>query len=166
MMPIYTTPFVDVLSLSLFQFFFPHTDKEKLSGVVHLLISALNLCCGNLSRYTPSSSCVKQFHCHLCPLAVLSVRLNPGSQDLPFLLSFRQHHVVPGSQFSLGCPGLLWLHLDQVPQGLLGYMSCMSTSRLALYHYKMDKMKQAAKNSEKQTISSFWQFYRSSSVSN
>ena len=55
----------------------------------------------------PSSSCVKPvvaFHCHLCPLAVLFVRRIPGSQALPLLLSFHQHHVVLGSRFSLGYP--------------------------------------------------------------
>ena len=105
------------------------------------------------SKRTPSSSCMKPvvaFHCHLCPLAVLFVRRNPGSQVLPLLLSFHQHHVVPGSQFSPGCPGLLWLHLDQVPQGLLGYMSCMSTSRFVHHDYKMDKIEQAANNRKSQ----------------
>ena len=79
-----------------------------------------------------------------------TVRRNPGPQSLPLLLSFRQHHVVPGSQFSPGCPGLLWLHLDQMPQGLLGYMSCMSTSRFVHHDYKMDKIEQAAKNRKSQ----------------
>ena len=105
------------------------------------------------SKRTPSRSCMKPvvaFHCHLCPLAVLFVRRNPGSQVLPMLLSFHQHHVLPGSQFSPGCPGLLWLHLDQVPQGLLGYMSCMSTSRFVHHDYKMDKIEQAANNRKSQ----------------
>ena len=105
------------------------------------------------SKRTPSSSCVKpvvSFHCRLCPLAVLFVRWSPGSQVLPLLLSFHQHHVLPGSQFSPGCPGLLWLHLDQVPQGLLGYMSCMSTSRFVHHYYKMDKIEQAARNRKSQ----------------
>ena len=103
----------------------------------------------SFSKRTPSSSCVKPvvaFHCHLCPLAVLFVRRNPGSQVLPLLLSFHQHHVLPGSQFSPGYPVLLWLHLAQVPQGPLGYMSCMSTSRFVHHYYKMDKIEQAAKN--------------------
>ena len=116
--------------------------------IARLHISILNLCGRPFSKCTPSSSCVNlvvAFHGRLCPLAVLFVRRNPGSQALPLLLSFHQHHVVPGSLFSLGCPGLLWFHHYQVPQGLLGRMSCMSTSRL-IHHYKLDKMKQAVKN--------------------
>ena len=115
--------------------------------IASLHISILNLCGRPFSKCTPSSSCVKPvvaFHGRLCPLAVLFVRRTPESQALPLLLSFHQHHVVLGSQFSPGYPGLLWLHLDQVPQGLLGRMSCMSTSRF-VRHYKLDKMKQAVK---------------------
>ena len=101
----------------------------------------------SFSKRTPSSSCVKPVlpsHSRLCILAALFVRRNPGSQALPLLLSFHQNHVVPGSQFSPGCPGLLWLHLDQVPQGFLGHMSCMSTSRFVHHYYKMDMIEQAA----------------------
>ena len=89
------------------------------------------------------------FHCRLCSLGVLFVRRIPGSQALPLLPSFHQHHVVPGSQFSPGYPGLLWLHLDQVPQGLLGHMSCMSTSRFVHHYYKMENIEQAAKKNRK-----------------
>ena len=116
-------------------------------GIALIQIEVLNLCCLLSSKHTPSSSCVKPvvgFHCRLCPLAVLFVRRNPGSQALPLILSFHQHQVVPRSPFSPGCPGLLWFHHDQVPQGLLGRMSCMSTSRFVC-HYKMDKMKRAVK---------------------
>ena len=115
--------------------------------ISHLHISILNLCRLPSSKHTPSSSCVKPvvgFHCRLCPLALLFDRRNPWSQALPLLLSFHQHRVIPGSQFSPGCPGLLWLHHDQVAQGVLGRLSCMSTSRF-VRHYKMDKMKQAVK---------------------
>ena len=70
------------------------------------------------------------------------------SMALPLLLSFHQHHVFLWSQFSPGYPGLLWLHLDQVPQGLLGHMSCMSTSWFVHHYYKMDKIEQAAKKTE------------------
>ena len=88
-----------------------------------LHISILNLCGRPFSKCTPSSSCVKPvvaFHGRLCPLALLFVRRNPESQALPLLLSFHQHHVVLGSQFFPGCPGLLWLHLGQVPPGAPG----------------------------------------------
>ena len=88
---------------------------------------------------------VVAFHCRLCPLAVLFVRWISGSRSLPLLLSFHQHHGVLWSQFCPGCPRLLWLHLDQVPQGLLGHMSCMSTSRFVHHYYNMDKIEQAAK---------------------
>ena len=77
--------------------------------ISHLHISVLNLCRLPFSKHTPSSSCVKPVvavHCRLCPLALLFVGRNPGSQALPLLLSFHQPHVVPGSQFSPGCPGL------------------------------------------------------------
>ena len=76
--------------------------------------------------------------------------LSGGALDPRFSLCsflFHQHHVLPGSQFSPGCPGLLWLHLDQV---LLGYMSYMSTSRFVHHYYKMDKIEQAAKNRKRQ----------------
>ena len=115
--------------------------------IARLHISVLNLCRIPFSKHIPSSSRVKPvvtFHCRLCLLALLFVRRNPGSQALPLLLSFRQHHVVRGSQFSPGCPSLLWLHLDQVPQGLLGHMSCMSTFRFVRHC----KMEQAAKDRE------------------
>ena len=71
--------------------------------LAHLHISVLYCSRLSFSKHTPSSSCVKPvagFHCCLCPLALLFGRENPGSQDLPLLLSFRQHHVVPGSHFS------------------------------------------------------------------
>ena len=118
------------------------------NDIARLHISVLNLCRPLFSKHTPSSSCVKPvvaLHCRLCPLAVLFVRRNPESQALPLLLSFHQHHVVLRSQFSPGCPVLLWLHLDLVPQGLLGHMSCKSTSQFVHHCCKMDKMKQAAK---------------------
>ena len=86
---------------------------------IHLQEPRLNLCLPPFSRCTPSSSCVKtaqEFHCHLCPLAVLFGRRDPGSQVLPLLLSFRQHQVVPGVQSFPGCPGFLLLHHGQVPQ--------------------------------------------------
>ena len=126
--------------------FFIHFLLHKY--LAHLHKSVLNLYHWILSRCTPSSSCMKPvmaFHCRLCPLSLLFVRQNPGSQVLPLLLSFHQHHVVPGFQFSPGYPGLLWLHLDQVPHGLLGRMSYMSTSRFVRHCHKMDKMKQTIK---------------------
>ena len=115
--------------------------------LAHLHISVLYCSRLSFSKHTPSKSCVKPvvaFHCRLCPLALLFGRENPGSQALPLLLSFRQHHLVPGSHFSPGCPVLLWLHHDLVPQWLLGHMSCMSTSRFVRYC----KMDQAAKDRE------------------
>ena len=115
--------------------------------LTHLHISVLYCSRLSFSNHTPSSSCVKPvaaFRCRLCPLALLFGRENPGSQAFPLILSFRQHHVVPGSHFSPGCPGLLWFHHDLVPQGLLGHMSCMSTSRF-VRHYKVE---QAAKDRE------------------
>ena len=118
--------------------------------LAHLHESVLNLSHLFLSRCTPSSLSMKPvvaFHRRLCPLALLFVRQNPGSQVLPLLLSFHQHHVVPGFQFSPGYPGL---HLDQVPQELLGHMSCMSTSRFVRHYHKMDKMKQTIKKKKRQ----------------
>ena len=128
--------------------------QEKKYDVVHLLKSVLNSCRHLSSTYTPSSSygkLLQAIHSRLCSLALLFFRRIPGFQALPLLLSFRQHHVVPGSQFSPGCPGLLWLHFDQVPQGLLGHMSCMSTSRFVHHYYKMDKSWQAAKRKRRKT---------------
>ena len=124
---------------------FNYSDKVTLHTYIY---QSWIFLCPLFSKCTPSSSCVKPvvpFHCRLCPLGVLFVRRIPGSQALPLLLSFHQHHVVPGSQFSPGYPGLLWLHLDQVPQGLLGHMSCMSTSRFVHHYYKMENIEQAAK---------------------
>ena len=136
----------------------------------HLHKSVLNLYHHFLSRCTPSSSCMKPvvaFQRRLCPLALLFVRQNPGSQVLPLLLSFHQHHLVPGFQFSPGYPGLLWLRLDQVSQGLPGHMSCMSTSRFVRHYHKMDKMKQTIKKKkrQRQIASTSSKFYLSSSVS-
>ena len=138
----YIDEFFVLRNSSTVYFFLLHRD------IARLHISVLNLCRLPFSKHTLSSSCVKPvlgFHCRLCPLALLFVRRNPGSQALPLLLSFHQHHVVPGSQFSPGCPGFLWLHHDQVPRGRLGHMSCMSTSRFVHHYYKMDKIEQAAK---------------------
>ena len=146
-------------------FFLTKARKKILRGDVRLRVSLLNLFGHMFSRHSPSSSCMKQhFHCRPFPLALLFVRRNPGSQALPLLLSFRQCHVVLGSQFFPGCPGLLWLHHDLVLQGLLGHMSCMSTSRFVRHYYKMDKIEKAAKTkkNKKQTAWSFWQFCLSS----
>ena len=71
--------------------------------LTHLHISILYCSRLSFSKHTPSSSCVRPvaaFHCRLCPLALLFGRENPGSQAFPLILSFRQHHVVPGSHFS------------------------------------------------------------------
>ena len=64
---------------------------------------------------------------------------NPGSQALPLLLSFHQHHVPRAAQVYFGSisrPGA---------SGLLGCMSCMSTSRFFRHYYTMDKIELAAK---------------------
>ena len=137
----YIDEFFVLRNLSTVLFFFLNRH------IASLHISILNLCGRPFSKCTPSSSCVKPVvasHGRLCPLAVLFVRRTTESQALPLLLSFHQHHVVLGSQFFPGCPVLVWSHLDQVPQGLLGRMSCMSTSRF-VRHYKLGKMKQAVK---------------------
>ena len=103
------------------------TQKTKFTiklWKAHSHISRLTLCGPPFSRRIPSSSCVKtaeEFHCHLCPLAVLFCRQDLGSQFPPLLLSFRQHHVVPGVQSFTVFPGLLLLrhvHHDQVPQAI------------------------------------------------
>ena len=98
----------------------------------HLHISVLYCSRLSFSKHTPSSSCVKSvaaFRCRLCPLALLFGRENPGSQALPLILSFRQHHVVPGSHFpprsplvpsrpgAPGAPGthVMYVHIPVCP---------------------------------------------------
>ena len=76
----------------------------------------------------------------------------PGCPFAPFFPSAPGGPWVP---FFPGYPGLLWLHLDQVAQGLVGRMSCMSTSRFARHYYKMDKMEQAANGN--QSVSNVWE---------
>ena len=121
---------VFVLLFSQYENYFVWTNKVlfdpdlvTIKWLALLHISVLYCSRLSFSKHTPSSSCVKPvaaFRCRLCPLPLLFGRENPGSQALPLILSFRHHHVVPGSHFPPGCPGLLWFHYDLLPQGAPG----------------------------------------------